>query len=990
MNLFTLPPHVPFLDAVAAEWLGRGRGDPLETARGLILLPTRRAARALAEAFLRVSGGRALLLPRIVAIGALDEAPLALAGTLDLRPAVEPMQRLAVLARTILAMGGADGAPRTADRAWRLAVELAALMDEAERAEIDLAERLPDAADPAFAEHWARTLTFLRIVTAAWPAWLAEQGLMNPAARQVALLDAQAGSWQRRPPEGRVLLAGATGGIPAVARLAGAVARLPDGAVLLPALDCGMDEAAWDALEESHYQAGLRRLLDSLGAVRDEVRPWPAALPGAVPAGRIATLSRALLPGPALGEWHRPGVADSIGIVRLDPADQQEEAAAVALVLRDALETQGARAALVTPDRELAQRVTAELLRYDVVADDSAGEPLAETPPAVFLRLLARAITEELAPVALLALLKHPLAAAGLSPAACRGAARSLELAALRGPKPPPGLTGLRRAVERIAGPGRTEAMALLGRIEQALAPALRFAASIEVTPAEALTALIESAERLAATDAQPGAARLWAAEEGAALAELLAAVRGCLPVLPDQPRTVLPGLLDAVLAGAVVRSRRALRGRAGAAGSGEHPRVFIWGLLEARLQSVEVMVLGGLVESVWPAAADPGPWLSRPMRARVGLPSPEVGVGQAAHDFVSAVCAAPTVVLSCPRRRDGAPAVPSRWLTRLEMFLAGRDASLPAHPAVGWARSLDQPPGGAEPVKPPLPCPAVARRPRRLSVTEIETWLRDPYAIYARHVLRLTALDPLEQETDAADYGTLVHAGLHRFLDENGTSWPPDAAARLRVHLIGAMQRAGMREALRNWWEPRLARIADWVAATEIERRAHHELARLWPEVPGSWELQRPGGRFTLVGRADRIEQRQDGTLAIVDYKTGHLPGMKEVEAGLAPQLPLEAAMAAAGAFGAERQGRAAELSYWQVSGGYVPGQELSLFSGNQAELAACIEEAQAKLGELIDTFDDPARCYLSQPHPGRAPRFSDYAQLARVAEWAAAGEDG
>lgn len=526
----------------------------------------------------------------------------------------------------------------------------------------------------------------------------------------------------------------------------------------------------------------------------------------------------------------------------------------------------------------------------------------------------------------------------------------------------------------------------LLGRVEQALAPALRFAASIEVAPADAMTALIEAAEQLAATDEVPGAARLWAAEEGAALAELLAAVRVCLPVLPGQPRAVLPGLLDAVLAGAVVRSRRALRGRAGA----EHPRVFIWGLLEARLQSVDVMVLGGLVEGVWPAAADPGPWLSRLMRARVGLPSPEVGVAQAAHDFVSVACAAPRVVLSCPRRRDGAPAVPSRWLTRLEMFLAGRGAGLPAHPAVIWARSLDQPAGGAEPVKPPAPCPAVACRPRRLSVTEIETWLRDPYAIYARHVLRLAALDPLEQETDAADYGTLVHAGLHRFLAENGTRWPPDAAGRLRVHLIGAMQRAGMREALRNWWAPRLARIADWVAAIEIERRAQHELEQLWPEVPGCWELRRPGGLFALVGRADRIERRRDGTLAILDYKTGHAPGPSEVERGLAPQLPLEAAMAAAGAFGSERQGRAAELSYWRVTGGYVPGRELSLFNGEPSELGACVEEAGVKLGELIDAFDDPTRCYLSQPHPGRAPRFSNYAQLARVAEWAAAGEDG
>ncbi len=238
VNLFTIPPHVPFLDAIAAHWLAADDG-PLAAADGIILLPTRRAARSLVEAFLRVSGGRALLLPRITAIGALDEAPLALSGALDLPPAVDPVRRLAALSRLILAMGGRDGAPRTADRAWRLAEELAALMDEAERSEIDLAGRLPDAADPEFAQHWKRTLEFLEIVTAVWPAWLAEQGVMNTAARQVALLDAQAAAWRLDPP-GRVLIAGPTAAIPAVARLAGVVARLPDGAVVLPGLDQGL------------------------------------------------------------------------------------------------------------------------------------------------------------------------------------------------------------------------------------------------------------------------------------------------------------------------------------------------------------------------------------------------------------------------------------------------------------------------------------------------------------------------------------------------------------------------------------------------------------------------------------------------------------------------------------------------------------------------------------------------------------------------------
>ncbi len=1001
MNLFTVPLHLPFLDAVATEWLARG-GEPLDASRGLILLPTRRAARALAEAFLRVSGGRALLLPRITALGALDEAPLALAGSLELPPAVEPAQRLAALARMILAMGGADGAPKGADRAWRLAEELAALMDEAELAEVDLAARLPDAADPAFARHWARTLEFLRIVTAAWPDWLAEQRMMNPAARQVALLDAQAAAWARNPPDARVLVAGATGGIPAVARLARVVARLPMGAVVLPGVDLGLSGAAWDALEPSHPQAGLRRLLHGLGATRGDVAVWPvfdeprlvssssafADHDGeGVPACRTGLLRRALLPGAALVDWQdeRGEQGETAGLFRLDAADQQQEATAIALVLRQALERPGARAALVTPDRALAGRVASELLRWGVVADDSAGEPLADTPPAVFLRLLARAVAEELAPVPLLALLKHPLAGAGLAPAACRAAARALELACLRGPRPAPGLTGLRLALELASAQRRADATALLARLETCLEPALRIAAGIEVAPHEALSGLIEAAERLATTDETEGQARLWAGEEGAALAERLSAVLATLPVLPDQKRGVIPGLLDAVLVGAAVRGRRALRGRDGA----EHPRVFIWGLLEARLQAVDVMVLGGLAERVWPPAADPGPWLSRPMRARAGLPSPEEQVGQAAHDFVSAACAAPVVVLSCPRRRDGAPAVPARWLTRLEAFLTGRGTALAVHPAAAWAQALDQPDGPARPVRPPTPCPAVARRPRKLSVTEIETWLRDPYAIHARHVLRLRPLDPLEQETDAADYGALVHAGLHRFLEEHGVRWPPNAALKLREHLVGALVRAGLRETLRNWWAPRLERIADWVAEIEVERRSRFAPVGIRSEVPGTWEMLRPGGRFTLAGRADRIERRADGSMAILDYKTGTVPSQTEVDAGLAPQLPLEAVMAAAGGFGPECDGAVAELAYWRITGGFVPGEARSLFKGDPAAVALAAGTAAQALGALIDAFDDPERCYLSQPHPGRAPRFPDYAQLARVAEWVAAGEE-
>ena len=985
LNLFTVRPHIPFLDALAAAWLAR-ESDPVRRASGLILLPTRRAARSLTEAFLRLSNGQPMLLPRITALGALDEAPLALTGVLDLPPAVPPMVRLSALTRLVLALNGRDGAPAGADRAWLLAEELAALMDEAERAEIDLAQRLPDAADPAFARHWADTLAFLHIVTAAWPAWLAENGLMNPAARQVALLNAQAAAWRANPPAHPVWIAGTTAGIPAVGRLLAAVARLPSGQVIFPALDTGMDPDAWAKLDESHPQAGLRRLLGDLGATRDDVRLWPVEPPAAAPEQRFTLLSRAMLPAAALGDWRpRDGEPAEVleGLFRLTARDQGEEADAIAMILRDALETPGARAALVTPDRMLAGRVAAALLRYGVVADDSAGEALMDTPPAVFLRLLVRTVADRLAPVGLLSLLKHPLAAAGLSPAACRRLARTLERACLRGPRPAPDLAGVRMAIDKVKDNDALKAF--WDRVEACMAPVLRIQASVESDPKEALTAVIEAAEHLAASDTEDGPARLWSGAEGEALAARLAEVLAALPGLPDQRRAVLPGLLDAVLSGGTVRDRRALRGRDGAL----HPRVFIWGLLEARLQTVDVMVLGGLAETVWPPATEPGPWLSRPMRKTIGMPSPEEIVGQAAHDFMAAACLARTVVLSCPARRDGAPAVPARWLTRLEMFLAGRGQAVPAHPAAGWLHALDLPEGGPSPVAAPRPTPPVAVRPRRLSVTEIETWLRDPYAIHAKHILKLRVLPPLDEETDASDYGSVVHEGMHRFLAAHGLTWPADAPERLRAAMVRALADAAVRPALAAWWTPRLERIAAWVAETEAARRAAAPPVTIAPEVSGQIEIAAPAGPFRLVGRADRIERRADGTLAIFDYKTGTPPSEKDVVEGLAPQLPLEAAMAAAGAFGPEAEGIAAELVYWHLTGGREPGAAKQLFKGDLTRTRAAAREALAKLRDLIADFDHPARPYLSHPRPGQRPRFAEYAQLARVAEWSSVGDD-
>ncbi len=972
-GLFTIDPGAGFLDSVAAAWLDACGHDPIRCGDGLILLPTRRGVRALTDAFLRVSGRPALLLPRIDAIGAPDEAPLAIAGAADQPDAIGRIARQAALARLVLAHAEAatPAAVPTLGNALALASSLADLIDEAARWDIDLARALPSLAPDALALHWQITLDFLAIVTDRWPRALAATGLADPAARQSSLLLSQAAAWSDQAPVHPVWLAGIVAATPAELALARAVGCLPAGRLILPGLDLGLDEASWDALGDFHPQAGLRRMLAGLGATRGDV----STLSGSIP-GRVALLRRAMLPAQAVAAtWRQPAPLDAPepGLTLIAAADEQAEALAIALALRDAIEIPGRTAALVTPDRALAQRVAAELGRFGILADDSAGERLADTPHAVFLRLIATTLADGLPPAHLLALLKHPFATIGLTQAACRREARRLERLCLRGPRPLPGIAGLRRAAgaRRINETDRRALDAFLDRLAVATAPLDDAVSRDRVRPADLVGALLATAERMAEAD------RLWSDEEGEALSVHMADLLESLVPLPPQPPSCLPGLLDASLAGVGVHGRRALRGRDAAE---IHPRLSIWGLLEARGQTADLIVLGGLVDGVWPAPADPGPWMGRQMRAAVGLPAPETAIGASAHDFTMLACAAPRVILSHASRRDRAPAVPSRWLARLEACLAGAGQSLPPDPAVAWAAALDQPDVPC-PARPPTPRPPVSHRPRQLSVTEIETWLRDPYAIYARHILRLPPLAPIEEEADRALFGNLVHDALahayrHGMIDADG----------LQSCFEAAIGRFAVRGGVAAWWRPRLRRIAEWIAATEAARRATGAPHHLATEIAGRWTLDGPAGPFTLTGRADRIECHAG--LAILDYKTGTMPSRRSMQAGWSPQLPLEATMATLGGFGdAFRNRPVAELAHWKLSGGPTPGETQSLQAGQK--LDDLLAAAWHGLETRIEAFDDPATAYLAQPFPAQAPAFPQYGVLARVAEWRIAEDE-
>jgi ATP-dependent helicase/nuclease subunit B len=977
-RLYTIAPERPFLATLADGLLATVGEDPLALARVTVLLPTRRAVRALREAFLRTvregsEPGTPLLLPRMRPIGDLDSDELSLVegsaedGGLGVPPAIPEMRRRLLLTRLVLEWGSRRGrSPLLPGQAAALAVSLGRFLDTVATEGASFA-RLADLAPADLAEHWQIVRTFLEILPQSWPGILAAEGALDPAERRNRLLAQQAAVWRRSPPTDPVIAAGLTGGIPAVTELVRVVAALDRGAVILPGLDRFCDAAQWAAIgaDEAHPQHLTATLLKALGLAPDDVRDWVVGTLAhpALRSRRARLIGEAMRPAATTDAWRElaPVPADTLaGLSRYDCAGGQEEALTVALLLRRKLETPGATAALVTPDRELARRVAAELRRWGIEIDDSAGLPLNRTPPGVFLRLVLDLAASGLAPVPLLAALKHPLAAGGLAPAAFRELTRTLEQAIL-GPRPAPGFTGLRGAL----GGADLRLRRFADCLEACLGALPDLLAAESVPLSRIAAAHVEAAERLAATDREAGCERLWreaAGETASRFCHQLIDAAGDFPPLPGHH---YPALFEALNAGAVVRPVY-----------GRHPRLAIWGLVEARLQQADLIVLGGLNEGSWPGPAAHDPWMSRQMRREFEIAVPERTIGIAAHDFAQAI-AAPEAALTRAARSQGVPTVPSRWLLRLDTVLraVGLDGVLGPEAAVqAAARLLDAAP--YQPLPPPEPRPPLTARPRRLSVTQVETWLGDPYAIYARHILALKALPELDADPGRAELGIIIHQALDEFARRFPRALPDDAAAQLvtigRASFGPVLSRPG---AWAFWW-PRFERIVRWLVAEEAVHRP--AIIESFSERKGSLTLQMPGGPFELTAEADRIDRLAAGGFLLVDYKTGALPTRGKIQAGFAPQLPLEGAILRDGSFGTAG-GVPAALQYWQLGGGDPAGKRVGIDEGDPGAL---IDRAIARLRALIACFDDPSTPYLAMPARQWEPRFSDYRHLERVGQ--------
>ncbi len=965
---FSIDPGRPLL-ADLARGLIAAFGDDL--ARAEIYLPTRRAARALGEAFLDAraeDGAAASLLPRMRAIGDIDEDELSVfagdaADEIDLAPAVSGVARTLALARLVAAKDKAFDGHENWPAALAAARELGRLLDSLYAEEVDPA-RIAEIDAGAFAEHWQVSRRFLEIVTAAWPAFLEAKGRCDPAWRRAHLINLKADRLLASTPAHPVIIAGTTASAPSVARLVKAVAAAPLGAAVLPGVDREIDANAFAAIEDAHPQAGLKALLAAIERTPREIVPWPGSGEGAP---RADLLRLALRPAQATDEWRRligeatmadPSLgAAAAGLALIEADTEDAEALIVAMLFRETLETDGATAMLVTPDRTLARRVALKMRRWGVTVDDSGGVPFANTPCGTFLRLVAGFLADPGDPVATLALLRHPLARLGLDDGTRARAVDALDRA-LRGVRPANGLDG-------VAMSPAADSDALTARTVLQEASSL-YAAATGAPFANRLRAHLGASALIAGVG-------LWTGDDGAAGAALLDDILQNEDGLNAIGAGAYRDVFDALIAGAVVRRR-----------SDAHPRLSILGPLEARLLSADHVILGGLNEGVWPQGAPADPFLSRAMREFVGLPSPERRIGLSAHDFAQGA-SAPRVTLTRAKRTGGAPSKPSRWIVRLRNILDGAKALSRVDQSALWgarAAALDRP-DKVTPAEAPRPRAGKDRRPAELPVTDVEKWIRDPYAIYAKRLLKLRALDDPGAPVGPREVGSLLHCVFER------AAKAPSALSieALRAILDDEAPRKGLAGADRAFWSASLEEALQWFEGFDAERRT---TGAAYVEQKGAMTLADVDPPFTLTARADRVDVLTNGEAAIFDYKTKALPTDKQDKANFSPQLPLTGAILEAGGFPGVPAKGVSEYRYLRMTGreGDVAKDEFGA-SGDEAREA--IRRAEEELRRWIARFDDPNNAYLSKPRAqfikksgrGNADIETDYDQLARRREW-------
>ena len=990
-SIYSIAAHRGFADALVAGLVPRYREPDFGLARLTLLLPSSRARRTISEAFIRQAGEageNGLLMPRMAVIGDLDLDetlgplldPL---GASEIPPAIDPQRRLFRLAQLVGVELGEKAPGGTG--LLRLVREAASTMDRLLVEGVGPEELVGDKVLDLFgslASHWQDGLRLFATVQAKWLAELDTLGMLDQAARRNRLFDHAAALWRSEPPATPVIAAGVTSAAPSLANLLRVISHMPQGAVILPDFDLTMDQATWDELGRAgaapepgdtpfakddavtHPQYHLKLLLNRMAIRREEVQPWHRKGMSAAPPERSHAIGSLFLPPEASKSWiDLPAEKRRLSGVRLMiTANPEEEAQAIALLVREAVEKPEQRVAVVTPDRGLARRVVHHLERWNIAADDSAGRPLSSTAAGRLLLLLAEVMAEDAAPVPLMALLGHPLVRGDMERGTWLRQLRRVERD-LRGPRMTGGFGPVRKIVERLAE-SHPRVAEWFAQVENVLVPLLDLPE--EMALADLLDVLVRAGEALCSEF-------LWAREDGRSLAQFVEDMRA------NARET------DFVLARkeAAIALRDAMEQVAVRPPYGGHARVQVLGLLESRMNRADLVICGGLNEGSWPPRGSVDSLLAPPLLRALGVPGGDFRLGLSAHDLAGAL-GAPQVVLSRAERDESGPTIPSRFLLRVEALLGSLAEDHRERRMVELSRAM----GRAIPAQShprPAPTPTAEQRDVDISATALDRLLGDPYQFYAQKILQLSDLDALDAEPGPLWQGNAAHLILQRWHEARET----DPSAPLAPIMDAVLEEEGTDPVTRGLWQPRLEAALRWI---EEQVDAAPERKVLAVEKKGAMIYD----DVRVHGRADRIDRLPDGGLAIVDYKTGSPPSAAMVEEGFALQLGILGLIAERGGFDG-LAGDPESYEYWSLGKakgenahgfGYV---EVPLKVGNKRSGVAPEEFlplTAAKLSEAIARFVKGSDPFTARENPDY-PAYDTYDQLMRLDEWIAT-QDG
>ncbi len=968
-SIYTFPSNASFSTSLAHYLLSQFEQTPEGIAAVRLFLPSRRSSMALRDAMLSLSPTSAVLLPQLIPLGDVDEEELLvqhwvekeiIQAVLDLPPPISAAERQLLLMQLIQQRSPA-GTYIPTTTATRLAMSLAELMDDCSRYGVAF-NTIHTLVPEEYAEHWQHTLNFLELVFNDWPKMLAKRGLSDPIAHRSQLLYLLSQAWEKVPPSFPVIAAGSTGSMPATAALLKTISNLERGMVILPGLDTSLPASCWLNITETHPQFVLKQLLHKLDITREHVTMLAPAEPQTCTVTRSLTLQQALLPAENTSMWAAEANQPAQNIQHmhlLECATIHEEALVIATLLREALEIPDKTAALITPDRILARQVSAQLQRFGIHIDDSAGMPLWDTAPAIFMRLILQCITENFSGHSLLSLLKHPLCSLNITPAECRQLARDIEILLFRQLQQS---SGLQTVIQRLqqAENASAEMLTAMRFLEHAFQPL------ISLSTGGNLQDMV--AAHLQVTDALSNTQTIWSSPAGEQLSKQMAEITMAAATYGTIAMHDYTAVFASLLQHATFRPSY-----------GTTPRLHILSPVEARMQVLDRAILGGLNEGCWPADPEISPWLNRSMQHMLGLPIAERRTGQSAHDFMM-LSHTSEVFYTRASKVGGTPTIASRWLQRLQAYLTCQKQALSTHhPVLDWVKALmAQQVENITPLAPPTPAPSADARPDSISVTDIETLLSDPYAVYAKHTLQLRELDTIERQPDMKDYGSFIHKALELYTDH------PKHADIKRLLACGQEALAPYYHftIARHYWWPRFEHLAMWVVEQEKQKK---QISRIEAEKQCRWSCIVDSDHYPAIQlhtRIDRIEYSTEGKLTLIDFKTGAPPPESQVIEGISWQLPLEALI-----LSHENEttplpkSAIASLQYWKLAGKEETNIITSIPTKKPMEIM--LEDIEAKLFALLAAYADAKQPYLVTPLEAYAPKFPRYAHLEREDEW-------